>query len=241
MFPLQDLNPTRRFPLLTFVLIGINVLVFIWELGLTEAQLAQAFLDLAIVPANISDNPLSLESFLDVVRSMFLHGGYEHIFGNMLYLYLFGDNLEDRCGRVLFLLLYFVSGFAAAGLQILIDPTSPIPMIGASGAVAGVLGGYLILFPTVRVRGVIPIGFIPFFTEWPAFIVLGLWFVLQLFSGFASLGVPYQEGGGVAFFAHIGGFVAGAAIILLMTVFMPQPPVRQRETMLYERAQRYRW
>lgn len=237
MMPLQDLNPTRRFPILTYVLIGLNVLVFVWEMSLTDAQLTQAFRDFAAVPANISRAPLSTESILDVIRSMFLHGGFEHIFGNMLYLYLFGDNIEDRLGKILFLILYFAAGFAAVAAQVVINTESTVPMVGASGAIAGVLGSYLVLFPTVKVRGIVPLGRVATMAEWPAFIVLGLWFVLQLFSGIASLGAEFQ-GGGVAFFAHIGGFVLGLVLTLIFITFVPQPPKDQREQMLYEQARR---
>ncbi len=237
MFPISDANPTRRFPILTYALIAINVLVFLWELTLSPEQLEQAFRNLSVVPANISSNLFSLETIFDIVRSMFFHGGWDHILGNMLYLYLFGDNVEDRLGKIGFLVLYFLSGFAAAFAQILIDPTSQIPLIGASGAVAGVLGGYLLLYPSVKVRGIVPIGRISTLAEWPAYIVLGMWFLLQLVNGFASLGAPAEYGGGVAFFAHIGGFVVGLVITFIITRLVPQPPVDQRVDMLYRRAQ----
>jgi membrane associated rhomboid family serine protease len=239
MLPISDMNPTRRMPILTWALIVINVLVFLWELSLSESQLTQAFMDLSVVPANISADPLSLEAFLDVIRSMFFHGGYEHIFGNMLYLYLFGDNLEDRLGKILFLVLYLISGFVAVAAQVIIEPSSTIPLVGASGAIAGVLGGYLVLFPTVKVRGIIPLGRTGAMTEMPAFVVLGFWFVLQLINGIASLGAA-EYGGGVAFFAHIGGFVAGLILTVLFMNLFPQPPEEQRNQMLYQRAQRYR-
>lgn len=238
MLPIQDLNPSRRFPILTFLLIGLNVVVFFWEMNLTERQLVQAFQDYAVVPAEVSADPLGLESILDMVRSMFMHGGYEHILGNMLYLYLFGDNIEDRFGKILFLMMYFVAGFAAAGAQIIIDPDSTIPMIGASGAIAGVLGSYMVLFPTVRVRGIIPLGRVGAMAEWPAIAVLGMWFALQLVSGIASLGAQYASGG-VAFFAHIGGFVAGLMLTMVFMVMVPQPESDKREQMLYERSNRY--
>jgi membrane associated rhomboid family serine protease len=238
MFPLSDANPTRRFPILTYALIAINVLVFLWELTLTQSQLDQAFLNLAVVPANVTRNLFAPETIFDIVRSMFLHGGWDHILGNMLYLYLFGDNVEDRLGKIGFLILYFVSGFAAAFAQIMIDPTSQAPLIGASGAIAGVLGGYLLLYPSVKVRGIVPLGGISSIAEWPAFIVLGMWFVLQLVNGFASLGGDAAYGGGVAFFAHIGGFVVGLIITFIITRLVPQPPADQRVNMLYQRAQR---
>lgn len=239
MLPIQDVNPTRRLPILTYILIGVNVLFFLWELTLSETQLMEAFQNYAVVPANFSAAPFSIESILDGLRSMFFHGGFEHIIGNMLFLWLFGDNLEDRLGAILYLIVYFVSGFVAIFAQVAIDPTSQIPLIGASGAIAGVLGGYLVLFPGVTVRALIPVGRISTLQNVPAFIVLGMWFVLQLISGFASLGVPTAYGGGVAFFAHIGGFIAGALMVFLYSRLVPQPPVEQRRQMLYQRAPRY--
>lgn len=240
MLPLQDLNPRRRFPILTYSLIALNALVFFWEMSMSEQQLSNTFRDIAVVPSLYTAAPLSPESIMDVIRSMFLHGGYDHIIGNMLYLYLFGDNIEDRLGYVLFLALYFLSGFAAVWAQVLINPASDIPMIGASGAIAGVLGSYLVLFPSVKVRGIIPLGRVSTLQEWPAFIVLGMWFVFQLVEGFGSLGAQYA-GGGVAFFAHIGGFVAGVILTFIFKGLVPQPPAEARQEMLYERANRYKF
>ena len=240
MFPLSDMNPTRRVPILTYVLIAMNALVFFWELSMPERTLQQQFVDLAVVPANLWAAPFSVESLLDVVRSMFFHGGWDHILGNMLYLFLFGDNVEDRLGGIVYLILYFAGGFIAAFAQTLINPTSTVPLIGASGAIAAVLGSYLVMFPGVRVRGIVAIGAFGTIQEWPAFIVLGLWFVLQLFSGFASLGVQTGDTGGVAIFAHIGGFVFGAVITLILNQFIPQPPADQRNQMLYQRVNRPR-
>lgn len=235
MMPLQDINPTRRPPILTWALIAINVMVFLWEMSLGEQALTQAFMELSVVPRNLTADPFSVEAFMDSIRSMFFHGGYDHIFGNMLYLYLFGDNLEDRLGKIFFLAVYFLSGFAAIAAQVMIDPNSNIPLIGASGAIAGVLGGYLVLFPNVRVRGIVGLGRVGQMQEWPAFIVLGLWFVLQLVNGFASLGAAAEYGGGVAFFAHIGGFIAGMALTWLAMMMFPQPPVEERVQALYNR------
>ena len=237
MLPLKDLNPTRRIPVMTYGLIAANVVVFFWEQTLTASELEELFLRLAVVPASVVQNPLALDTVLDFFRSMFFHGGWAHLLGNMLYLWLFGDNIEDRMGIPLYLIVYFLGGIVASIAQILINPSSPIPMIGASGAIAGILGGYLIMFPGVRVRGIIPLGFIARMAEWPAWIVLGLWFVLQLFSGAASLGVET----GVAFFAHIGGFIAGLVLTWIFMTLVPQPPTEQRREVLYERAQRYRY
>lgn len=241
MLPLQDLNPTRRLPIFTWGLIAINVLVFLWQQTLSDQEMARVFMNLSVVPASISDAPFSPEALLDTLRSMFFHGGWTHLLGNMLYLYLFGDNIEDRLGRPLFLVLYFISGYVAAMAQVVIDPASEIPLVGASGAIAGVLGGYLLLFPGVRVRGIVPLGRMGYMTELPAFIVLGFWFVLQLFDGVASLSVQTSAGGGVAFFAHIGGFIAGMIITGICIMVFPQPSVSDRRDMLYERAKRYRY
>lgn len=239
MFPLQDINPTRRFPILTTGLIVINVLVFLWQMTLSPQEMGEVFRDYALVPARFSADPFSLTAMLDTLRSMFLHGGFEHIAGNMLYLYLFGDNLEDRLGGILYLVLYFASGLVAVVAQVLVDPSSTIPMVGASGAIAGVLGGYLFLYPTVRVRGIVFLGRFATIQEWPAFIVLGLWFVLQLFSGFASLGADFQSGG-VAFFAHIGGFVAGLILTVIFAAITHQPDKDARERRVYDKVGRRR-
>ncbi|NIS82800.1 MAG: rhomboid family intramembrane serine protease [Anaerolineales bacterium] len=241
MLPLRDLNPTRRFPILTYALIAVNVLVFFWQQTFSARELQSLFLDLSVVPAKVVQSPISLETFLDILRSMFFHGGWLHLLSNMLYLWLFGDNVEDRLGKILFLFLYFFSGFAAAMAQVIVGPTSQIPLVGASGAIAGVLGSYLLLFPGVRVRGIIILGLWSRFTEWPAWSVLGLWFVLQLFNGFLSLGVNTGAIGGVAFFAHIGGFVVGAALTGILNLLMPQPPVQDRRELLYQRTNRYRY
>jgi membrane associated rhomboid family serine protease len=241
MLPLKDLNPTRRVPVLTYGLIVVNVLVFLWEQTFSMTELQELFMRLSVVPAYVIQDPLAADTLLDFIRSMFFHGGWAHLLSNMLYLWLFGDNLEDRMGVVLYLFLYFFGGFVASFAQILIDPTSQIPLIGASGAIAGVLGGYLILFPGVRVRGIIPLGLINRLAEWPAWAVLGLWFVIQLLNGVVSLGVQTGATGGVAFFAHIGGFLAGLVLTWLFMIFVPQPPGEQRREILYERAKRYRY
>jgi membrane associated rhomboid family serine protease len=232
------MNPTRRFPFLTYTIIAINVLVFLWELSLSPAQLEAALTSLSVVPARVSADPFSLDSILSVIRSMFFHAGWSHLLGNMLYLYLFGDNVEDRLGQLFYALLYFGSGFAATVAQIAIDPTSTIVQVGASGAIAGVLGSYLILFPGVQVKGIVPLRSIGLWAEWPAWLVLGLWFLAQLFNGTASLGVETSDGG-VAFFAHIGGFVFGLILTQLVMLFYPQPPASERREVLYQRAMRH--
>jgi membrane associated rhomboid family serine protease len=241
MLPLKDLNPRRRIPFITYGLIIFNVGVFIWMQFYTAVEVEDLFLRLSIVPVNISENPFAIETILDISRSMFFHGGWIHLIGNMLYLWLFGDNVEDRMGVVLYLILYILSGFAAATTQILIDPDSRIPLIGASGAIGGILGAYLLLFPGVRVRGIMPLGRYGRVSTWPAWAVLGLWFVLQL--GYAAFSVfPGNDAsGGVAFFAHVGGFVFGMVYTWIFMRLVPQPPAEQRREVLYERAERYQY
>jgi membrane associated rhomboid family serine protease len=241
MLPLKDLNPTRRIPFVTYALIAVNAIVFIWTLFFPAAELEDLFLRLSLVPRNVTEDPLALEALFDLVRSMFFHAGWMHLLGNMLYLWLFGDNIEDRMGIPLYLAVYLVSGSVAAIAQILINPNSTIPLVGASGAIGGLLGGYLLLFPGVRVRGIVPLGRVGRTAEWPAWAVLGLWFVLQLVNGVLSLGIGTAATGGVAFFAHIGGFVAGILCTWIFMKLVPQPPAEERREVLYERAQRYRY
>lgn len=237
MLPIQDVNPTRRFPVVNYALIAINIIVFLTQLGLSDQQLTQVYLTQSVVPALVSRAPIAPETLLDFIRSMFFHGGWAHLLGNMLYLYIFGDNIEDRMGSPLYLAFYLVCGFAAGYAQVLIDPASQIPLVGASGAIAGVLGGYLVLFPSVKVRALILLGYFSRLTEIPALYVLGFWFVLQLFNGFMSLG-PDTSGGGVAFFAHVGGFVAGAGLMFIFKTLYPQPPADDLRDMLYQRRGR---
>jgi membrane associated rhomboid family serine protease len=241
MLPIKDLNPTRRIPFITYGLIVANVIVFLWEQTLPLQELEDVFMNLSVVPAKVLEDPFSLETLLDFIRSMFFHGGWAHLLGNMLYLWLFGDNLEDRMGALLYLIFYIAGGFVASIAQIFVDPNSMIPIVGASGAIAGVLGGYLILFPGVRVRGIIPLGLVNRIAEWPAWIVLGMWFLIQLLNGAVSVGVDTGATGGVAFFAHIGGFIAGAIMTGIFMRIIPQQPPEQRRNVLYERARRYKY
>jgi membrane associated rhomboid family serine protease len=238
MLPLSDINPTRRTPYLTYTLIAINVLVFLWELGFSDQELTRVFVNYSVVPFRVT-HLFTAETLLDFVRSMFFHGGWAHLLGNMLYLWIFGDNVEDRLGKILYLVLYFGSGFVAGMAQVVIAPESTVPLIGASGAIAGVLGSYAVMFPGVRVRGLIFLGFFAQIAELPALLVLGFWFVMQLFNGLASLGGVADAGGGVAFFAHIGGFLTGAVLTWLFMLAVPQPPVEERRDMLHNRYRRY--
>jgi membrane associated rhomboid family serine protease len=228
MIPLRDDNPRRTFPFVTYLLVGVNVLAFLWELTLGES-LQNALFQIAFIPARFWLPGNWVPDVLTIIISMFLHGGLLHIGSNMLYLWVFGDNVEDRLGHGKYLVFYLACGFLATYAHAFFSPGSRIPAIGASGAIAGVLGAYLVLYPHARVLTVIPIIIFITVREIPAIFVLGIWFVLQLFSGVGSLGVTdAQDMGGVAYFAHIGGFVAGMVLIALFGGFRrprrPQPP-----------------
>ncbi len=221
MIPLRDANPTRRTPIVTLGLIGASFVVFFYELGLQadggDRALLRFYLEYGVVPARLTRaldaGDLLSPAVLAIFTSMFIHGGWLHILGNMLYLWIFGDNVEDRLGRGVYLVFYLVGGVVAALTQWAIDPTSEAPLVGASGAIAAVLGAYLVLFPHARVLSLVLFGFFYQLVAVPALLVLGFWFLLQLLNGALSLGMP-AAGGGVAFFAHIGGFVAGAVLAL---------------------------
>ena len=216
MLPLSDYNPRRTTPVVTVILIIVNILAFMWELTLGP-YLQQAMMQIGFVPARFWRPGWLFVNIETIFISMFLHGGFLHVGGNMLYLWIFGDNIEDRLGHFRFTIFYFACGVAAALAHAFAHPSSTLPAIGASGAIAGVLGAYLILYPNARVRTLIPIFVIAIIRDVPAIFILGLWFVLQLFSGVGSLGVrDAQDLGGVAYFAHIGGFVSGMILIVLM-------------------------
>jgi membrane associated rhomboid family serine protease len=212
MIPLHDDNPTRHIPVVTIGLITLNVLVFLYELSLPGKEAINAFFaSYALTPANLTGSP-RLPDYATVATSMFLHGGWMHLIGNMWFLWIFGNNIEDSVGRAKFVFFYLLCGAAAAGAQIAINPSSTTPMVGASGAVSGVLGAYLLLFPSARVLVLIPIWIFWRIFYVPAWLMLVIWFGLQLLSGLAVLGVNLT--GGIAFWAHIGGFVAGMVLIL---------------------------
>jgi membrane associated rhomboid family serine protease len=226
MLPLRDDNPRRTVPFVTYTLVVLNALAFLWEISL-GANLDRALFTIAFIPARFWIDGNWIFDLVTIVVSMFLHGGLLHIGGNMLYLWIFGDNIEDRLGHFRYLLFYLLCGFGATLAHAFFSAGSRIPAIGASGAIAGVLGAYLILYPRARVLTLIPIFFFITLRELPAVLILGLWFVLQLFSGVGSLGVTdAQDVGGVAWFAHIGGFVCGILLIVLLGGFS-QP--RRRE------------
>jgi membrane associated rhomboid family serine protease len=203
MIPLYDTARSRRVPVVNWCLIALNVVVFLYEIGLSQSGLAQLTRAWGLVPARLLGDPSGV--WPTVVTSMFLHGGWFHILSNMWVLFIFGDNVEDRMGGGRYLVFYLLSGTAAAGMQTFLLPTSQQPMIGASGAIAGVLGAYLLLYPRAKVASLVPILFIFTIIEIPAPIFLLFWFVSQLFSGWLSLGAA--SGSGVAWWAHVGGFV----------------------------------
>ena len=215
MIPLRDANPTRRRPVVTYTLIAICIVVFGLELWIqsTEADRAlERFLtQYGAVASRITEAPTS-SSLLGLITSQFLHGGWLHLGGNMLYLWIFGNNVEDRLGRLGYLLFYLAGGVVAGLTQVAIDPSSTAPLIGASGAIAAVLGAYLVLYPGARVLSLVFLGFFYQLINVPALIVLALWFGLQLVSGFMSLGAGSAVDAGVAVFAHIGGFVLGVIV-----------------------------
>ncbi len=214
MLPLRDEFPSRQRPYVTYGLIAVNILVYAWEM-LVSFSNPYAQYQWALVPADLNlSNGIPIFSILTIFTSMFMHSGLAHIGGNMLYLWIFGDNIEEHFGHAKFLAFYLLGGFSASIAHILTNPGSQIPTVGASGAIAAVLGAYLILFPQNRVFTLIWLGFFVRMTMIPSMIVLGFWFVLQLFQGLMSLGGP--DVGGVAFWAHIGGFVYGAALARLV-------------------------
>lgn len=201
MFPVSDVIPSRTTPYVTVALIAANVAAFVYEFQLSRQELQAVAEQFGVVPAFFSWPAL--------LTSQFLHEGPVHLFGNMLYLWIFGDNVEDRMGHLRYLMFYLLCGCAAALGQIAVDPGSTIPMIGASGAIAGVMGAYFVLYPYSRVLAVVFLVFFLDMVEIPAIFFLGIWFVMQLFSGVGSLGARSLNGG-VAFWAHIAGFAVGA-------------------------------
>ena len=217
MIPIRDHNPSHRFPIVTTTIIGLNVLVFIYQL-LFPGDLETFFYTYGLVPCAVTGQCYgiagSLSPWLTLFTAMFMHGGWLHIISNMLYLWIFGNNIEDATGPIGFLIFYLLCGLAASAAQIATDPGSTIVNVGASGAIAGVLGAYLVTFPHARVDTLVILGWFVRLVTLPAILVLGAWFVLQLFSGVASLAVTTAEGG-VAYFAHLGGFVAGVVLVFL--------------------------
>ncbi len=209
MLPYRDINPTRRTPWLTWALLAVNGLVYLFAASLSPASHARLLWALGVVPSRLLADPAG-EAYT-IVTSMFLHEGLGHLLSNMLFLWVFGDNVEDFLGRRRFAIFYLLTGAMAAFTQTLVDPASNVTVVGASGAIAGVLGAYGLLYPRAPVRVVVPpLFFWPF--ELPAWLVIAEWFLLQVFQGFASLSLPAGQVS-VAFFTHIGGFLAGLVLV----------------------------
>jgi membrane associated rhomboid family serine protease len=227
MIPLRDDHPSGSVPFVTVGLIALNVLVFLYQASIgfgANPRAAEAFIfEFGVVPCRVTGSCAVSGAFphpvATIFTSMFLHGGLFHIAGNMLYLWIFGDNVEDTLGHGRFLAFYILAGLVAALSQIAIHPGSRIPMVGASGAVSGVLGAYLLLFPYANVLVLVIFGFFVRFVRWPALIVLGLWIVVQFVNGLITASASAVGGevtGGTAWFAHIGGFLAGFVLLFLM-------------------------
>lgn len=210
MIPLKDDIQTYSLPIITYVILGLNVVIFLYELSLGP-HLDSFIKQFGVVPFHLF-RPTSLFSYATLFSSMFIHGSLMHIFGNMLFLWIFADNIEDRFGHIKFLFFYLLCGIAGALLQSIVAPNSTVPMIGASGAISGVLGAYVLLFPKARILALIPFGFFLRVSYLPSIIFLGIWFLYQFIFGIFSIGA---RGGGVAYLAHIGGFITGLLIALL--------------------------
>ncbi len=230
LFPLGDDNSQRKItPFVTYTLVAVNILVFIYQL--MDERFTYGY---SVVPFEITrgvdlinqaifvrgqmaqppQTPGPSPIYLTLISAMFMHGGFMHIAGNMLYLWIFGDNVEDRMGHLKFFIFYLLCGLFASATHIFFGPDSRIPSLGASGAIAGVLGAYLVLHPHQRIRVLVPLGFFSQLTELPAIVVIGFWALLQFFQGFGSIAETAQTGG-VAYMAHVGGFVAGLALVFL--------------------------
>jgi len=224
MIPYKDVNPTRTFPFVTVLFIGINLAVFLYEL-MYPYGMDRLVLNYGAIPANVLSlqNNQPIAPITSIFTSMFMHGNFLHIGGNMLYLWIFGNNIEDRLGHLRFVIFYLLCGVAAVYAHSLSDPSSMMPMIGASGAVSGVLGAYLLLFPRAQVYTLLFLGFFIQVVRLPALIVIGFWAIIQLVSGFAS---RTAAGGGIAFFAHVGGFVFGLAMIKIFLIGKRRRPER---------------
>jgi len=229
MFPYRDENETLRTPYATYLLIGLNVLVWILIQGAgSPLALARSICDLGLIPGELTLSLTPGTAFpmgdgltcltdpgrqtAHVFTSMFLHGGWMHVLGNMWFLWIFGNNVEDAMGRLRFVVFYLLTGVAAALTQVVLTPASVVPMVGASGAISGVMGAYIVLYPRVRVFMFVWLGFFVTSIAWPAWMMLGYWLVLQFVSGLTAVG---REGGGVAFWAHFGGFVGGVILVRL--------------------------
>ncbi len=231
MIPIRDSNPSGTAPIVTVALIAANVIAFLHQVSLGP-DVHEFVLRWGLVPGIVSGAYIvpgwtPLDTAMRFVSSIFLHGGWLHLIGNMWYLWIFGDNIEDRFGHVGFLAFYLICGVVASMVHVLANVDSLIPTVGASGAIAGVLGAYLICFPGARITMLVPVFFLPLFIQFPAVIVLGIWFLTQLSYGSLSLDPALAESGGVAWWAHVGGFVVGMILVRYI------PPRKKRRQHVY--------
>ena len=230
MIPIRDTIPRTEFPSVTWTLILLNGIIFLFEISIPKNILGMIFYHFGLVPARYSYphwayiHGLPFDDYLSFLTNMFLHEGWLHIIGNMWFLHLFGSTVEDRMGHGRFLLFYLLSGIGSSVIYFLADIHSTVPAFGASGAIAGVMGAYIVMFPKAKILTLIPIFFFPLFVELSAFVYIGFWFLLQLFSGTLSFASP-ATGGGIAWWGHIGGFIAG---IVLLPFFRRKGPLPHR-------------
>lgn len=223
MIPIRDVNPARTTAVVNNAIIGLCVVVFLYELMLGR-HLEPFLFHYGLVPARITRPEIArhftiVEQFLPFFSSMFLHGGWLHLIGNVWVLYIFGDNIEGELGHVQYLVFYLLCGFIAAVIQVITNPSSSIPTIGASGAIGGVMGAYFLLYPRARILALIPIFFFFTLMEVPAYLFLGFWFLLQFFSGTFSLLSGPEHYSGIAWWAHVGGFLGGMALLYVFKPF----------------------
>jgi membrane associated rhomboid family serine protease len=223
MIPLGDDNPTRIMPIITWALIAVNVAAFFWELFIDPRLYVQVIRTFGFVPYAV----IRHRTYYMFLTSMFLHGGIMHLAGNMLYLYIFGDNVEDLCGHVPYLVFYLICGFAGSLLQLASDWMSTIPSIGASGAISGLLGAYIYLFPNVRIRTAVTFGVFVRLIRMPAYILIGFWFLYQLILGLLAADAS------VAYWAHVGGFVAGYLLARVLARRREEHPFYQQYYVIY--------
>lgn len=243
MIPLKDDNPTHSTPIITYIIIGICVVVFLLELSSPYYKTGAIFYSWGVIPASlihgvpIPDEIYRVPPTVTLITSMFMHGGFMHLIGNMLYMWIFADNIEDEIGKVKFIIFYLLSGIAAALTQVFLNTESMIPMVGASGAIGGVLGAYIVNHPRAKVLVLIPLGFFSQIVKIPAIFVLGIWFILQ----FVNSAFTSSAGGGVAYGAHIGGFVFGAVAILFFNRGVKRKAVRKTRRAINEKPPKNPW
>ncbi len=231
MIPIRDRNPSGTFPYVTIGIIIINVLIFLYELSLGSG-LGEFIMKFGVVPLKVSyysqaSDLTFINTFFPFISSMFLHGGFIHLIGNMWFLWIFGDNIEDKLGHFKFIAFYFLCGIIASSVHVFFNSQSNVPCVGGSGAIAGVLGAYMVTFPRARVVTIVPLFVFIQVMELPAIVVLGFWFVIQFFNGAASI-TASASGAGVAWWAHIGGFAAGVIILYIIRIFSVRKPGRRR-------------